>query len=44
MYTLAFLSGIAFCVILLLLWSLCRTSAQADELMERINEKERGEQ
>jgi len=40
MIALAFLSGIAFCVILLLAWSLCRAGAEADQLMERINEKE----
>ena len=43
MIALAFLSGVAFSFILLLAWSLCRASAQADEVMERINEKEGGE-
>jgi len=41
MYTLAFLSGIAFCVILLLVWSLCRASADADRLAERIHKNVR---
>jgi hypothetical protein len=36
MIALAFLSGIAFSAILLLVWSLCRASADADRLMERI--------
>jgi hypothetical protein len=39
-YILCFLSGIAFSAFLLLAWSLCKTGAQADELMERINERE----
>jgi hypothetical protein len=37
---LCFLSGIAFSALLLLVWSLCRASADADRLMERINKKE----
>ena len=40
-YVLCFLSGIAFSGILLL-WSLCRASADADKLAQRINEKEAG--
>jgi hypothetical protein len=40
MYALAFLSGVAFSAILVLVWSLCRASADADELMERIDGKE----
>lgn len=42
MYVLAFLSGVAFSFFLLLAWSLCRASADADRLMERINEEEEG--
>jgi hypothetical protein len=41
-YVLCFLSGIAFSGILLLVWSLCRASADADKLAQRINEKEAG--
>ena len=37
-----FLSGIAFSFFLLLAWSLCRASAQADELAERITRREDG--
>jgi hypothetical protein len=40
MYALAFLSGVAFSAILLLVWSLCRASADADRLMERINKRD----
>jgi len=40
-YILCFLSGIAFSFFLLLIWSLARASAQADELAERIERKER---
>jgi len=40
MYTLAFLSGIAFCVILLLAWSLCRASANAEERMKHIRARQ----
>ena len=36
-----FLSGMAF-AFFLLLWSLCRASADADKLAQRINEKEAG--
>jgi hypothetical protein len=39
MIALAFLSGVAFSAFVLLVWSLCRAGADADELMERINEK-----
>uniref|UniRef100_A0A6M3J9G5 Uncharacterized protein n=1 Tax=viral metagenome TaxID=1070528 RepID=A0A6M3J9G5_9ZZZZ len=38
-----FLSGVAFLFILLLAWSLCRASADADRLTERLHEQERGE-
>jgi hypothetical protein len=40
MIALAFLSGVAFSAFLLLVWSLCRASADAEELMERIVTKE----
>lgn len=39
-YVLCFLSGIAFSALMLLVWSLCRASADADRLMERINERD----
>lgn len=38
---LCFLSGIAFSAILLLAWSLCRASADADKLARRIYENTR---
>ena len=42
-YILCFLSGIAFAFFLLLAWSLCRASADADKLAERLYEQERGD-
>jgi hypothetical protein len=39
-YLFCFLSGIAFAFIVLLAWSLCRTAKHADELLERIREKD----
>ena len=43
MYALAFLSGIVFSFFLLLVWSLCRTAADADKLAERLDDQERGD-
>lgn len=43
MISLCFLISIALIAFLLLIWSLCRASADAEKLAERIREKEGGE-